>query len=144
MANKKPGTYSPKSFPYQKPHMNPVYIQFEMPIDTVEKAPSGIWKTIPFKIFRWILYRIFPIANPDFDKKIDDVRIWLLEFDSNNGTPTREIGLDANEQVIAKMPYNENYGYWTDNNMTLKDFSNQFQVIEISQDFFEQKWALLT
>lgn len=86
--------------------------------------------------------RIIPEANPDFDKKIDDVKVWLVECGSE-GIATREVGVDFNDQVIVKMPFNNNYGYWTDNSLTLRDFKERFQAEEITPDFFEQKWKLL-
>ena len=40
------------------------------------------------------------------------------------------------------MPYNDNYGYWTDNNLLLNDFKKHFVVTEISKEIFEKSWEL--
>ncbi|MBK7855619.1 MAG: hypothetical protein IPJ79_12595 [Bacteroidetes bacterium] len=40
------------------------------------------------------------------------------------------------------MPYKDNYGYWTDNNLLLHDFKEHFVVSEINKDSFEQSWEL--
>lgn len=119
------------------------YIQFDAPSASFgAQAESGM-KKILTKLSMSVLTRIIPKANPDFENKIAEVKTWLLECDDKDGIPEREIGLNAKEQVIVKMPFNENYGYWTDNNLTLKEFRQHFQVLEISEGFFEQKWAVL-
>jgi hypothetical protein len=89
------------------------------------------------------LTKIIPKANPDFDAKMDEIQYWLVECDNETGIPEREIGLDKERRVILKMPYKNNYGYWTDNNLLLKDFKEHFVVSEISQESFEQSWELL-
>ena len=91
------------------------------------------------KISKKILEIIFPIANPDFDSKIDDVVFWLLEFDEDLDYPIREIGLDQNKNVVLKMPYRENYGYWTDNELTYQDFIKRFSATPIEKILFEKK-----
>ena len=58
------------------------------------------------------------------------------------GIPEREIGLDKEGRVILKMPYKDNYGYWTDNNLLLNDFKEHFVVSEIRKDSFEKSWKL--
>jgi hypothetical protein len=89
-----------------------------------------------------ILTNGIPKANPDFDDKIDEVQYWLVECDNETGIPEREIGLDKEGKVILKMPFKDNYGYWTDNNFKLNDFKEHFVVSEISRDSFEQNWDL--
>ena len=90
-----------------------------------------------------ILTKIIPKGNPDFDDKIDEVQYWLVECDSETGMLEREIGLDKEGRVIMKMPYQDNSGYWTDNNLLLNDFKNHFIISEISKDSFEQNWESL-
>ena len=85
------------------------------------------------------LYFLKITANPDFDKKINDVSYWLVEFDEEN-IPNREIGLDENDNVILKMPYKRNYGFWTDNQLLYDDFISRFSAVEISERIFEAKW----
>ncbi|HEV8506722.1 MAG TPA: hypothetical protein VGQ53_15030 [Chitinophagaceae bacterium] len=89
-----------------------------------------------------ILSKFLPAANPDFDQKIDDVKFWLVEWDSETGIPEREVGLDGDSRVIMKMPFKNNYGYWTDNNLRLSDFRELFKVSEISMESFEEQWRL--
>ncbi|MBS1571360.1 MAG: hypothetical protein JST62_03045 [Bacteroidetes bacterium] len=81
-------------------------------------------------------------ANPDFENNIDNVRVWLVEFDEDN-VPTREIGIDENNNVILKMPYKKNYGYWTDNELLYNDFINRFSAVKIDRLEFEKNWSLL-
>lgn len=91
---------------------------------------------------RFFLELIIPKANPDYEKKIDSVVYWLLEFESKRSTPEREIGLDSNEEVIVKMPYKNNYGYWVDNSLTLEGFQKTFKVEEITKEYFDEKWKV--
>lgn len=78
-------------------------------------------------------------ANSDYDIKINDVKIWLIEFDEND-VPIREIGLDENNEAILKMPYEKNYGFWTDNELLYDDFINRFSAVSIDSITFESKW----
>tara|TARA_R110001592_G_scaffold9723_2_gene51440 strand:+ start:2491 stop:2814 length:324 start_codon:yes stop_codon:yes gene_type:complete len=78
-----------------------------------------------------ILSTILPKANPDFDKLIDQVDYWLVEYNRTENAVWREIGFDKNDQSIVAMPLGKNYGYWTDNNLTLDDFE-AFGVTAIS------------
>lgn len=86
-----------------------------------------------------ILSYFIPKANPDFDRLIDDVETWLIEL-NEEGIPEREIGFNSNGVPIMKMPWNKNYGYWTDNNLTADDFENLFEVKETNQVYFENYW----
>jgi len=38
------------------------------------------------------------------------------------------------------MPWKDNYGYWTDNNITLDYFKEQFQAVSIDKVEFEKLW----
>lgn len=89
-----------------------------------------------------ILTTIIPKANPDFEDKIDEVEYWLVECDNETGIPEREIGLDKEGRVILKMPFKDNYGYWTDNNLLLNDFKEHFMASEVSKEIFEWKWKM--
>ena len=60
------------------------YIKFEAP-EYPEKKGDGKpkynkLKLFSLKIFVNILKGIIPIANPDYERKIDKVKFWLLEF----------------------------------------------------------------
>lgn len=92
------------------------------------------------KILIKILFFIFPVANPDFEDIFDLVEVWLLEFEEKDKVPFREIGLDINGNVIAKMPYLDNYGYWTDNNFKYTDFISKCKYTIISKEEFENEW----
>jgi len=122
--------------------MKTTYIQFDAPKNDSQFAKDGLIKSSLKKAMVGILTKIIPKANPDFDDKIDEVQYWLVECDNETGIPEREIGLDKEGRVILKMPFKDNYGYWTDNNLLLNDFKEHFVVSEISKDSFEQNWVL--
>ena len=114
------------------------YIQFEAPRS--DNHPSK--KSWLRKAFVNILTKILPKANPDFDDIIDEVKWWLVEFETETGIPQREIGLDIEGKIIMKMPYKKNYGYWTDNNLLLDNFKEYFAIEEIDKASFEAVWNL--
>lgn len=122
--------------------MKTTYIQFEMPTEETNPPKDGWVKKVFITILAGVLTKVIPKANPDFDKEIDDVKFWLLECDED-GIPEREIGLDKDGWVIVKMPFKENYGYWTDNNFILNDFIKRFDATEIDKEDFEMKWKSL-
>jgi hypothetical protein len=86
-----------------------------------------------------IFYFFRLTANPDYDSKIKDVFYWLVEYDEEN-IPTREIGLDENDNVILKMPYKKNYGFWTDNELLYDDFISRFSAIKVDNSYFNDRW----
>jgi len=114
-----------------------IFIKIELG-ETFKKSES-IFK----KIVRFCLELLIPKANPDFEKHINDIKYWLLEFENVNSIPSREIGLGINDNIIVKMPYKNNYGYWTDNVLTLCDFKKNFDFEEITKEYFEVKWKSL-
>lgn len=91
-------------------------------------------------VFEKIITFFIPKANPDYDEKIGTVEFWLLEFESKESLPNREIGLNPSGEVIMKMPYKENYGYWTDNNITYPYFTENFPCEVITAEYFESQW----
>ena len=96
-----------------------IYIKFEAPnVAQLTQANRGLKRSLKL-FFTKLLSTVLPKANPDFDHKIAGVRYWLVELDFATGIPQREIGLDKNAQVLLKMPFEDNYGYWTDNNLLL-------------------------
>ena len=115
------------------------YISFAMPVDKAVDVKESFSANIITRFISLFL----PKANPDFSSRIDDVAQWLLEFVEDLPTPNREIGLDVNGKVILKMPFRKNYGYWTDNNLTLSEFRERFKVADISQENFEMLWNSL-
>jgi hypothetical protein len=118
------------------------YIQFELPKSEQKTHADGIVKRNFKKALIGILSVIVPKANPDFENKIDLVEKWIVELDNETGIPEREIGMDKKGRIIVKMPFKNNYGYWTDNNLLLADFKNHFKTSEISRDSFEIYWSL--
>ncbi len=119
--------------------METTYIQFQAPKNAT-KTESSLQAHHQKKFTSNILTKVFPVANQDFANKIDDVEYWLVECDKASGIPQREIGLDKQGQVIMKMPFNDNYGYWTDNNLLLDDFNVHFKVSNITKEEFEKQW----
>ena len=121
--------------------MKKTYIQFDAPKSSHKSSKDGLIKTALIKAFEGILTTIIPKANPDFDGKINGVACWLVECDTDSGIPEREIGINNEGHVLLKMPFKNNYGYWTDNDLLLDDFKKHFVVSEISKDIFEQSWT---
>jgi hypothetical protein len=114
--------------------MEAVYIRFDAPPPTLAEGPLK-------RLVKNLAERVIPKANPQFERALDHVRYWLIECDAASGIPQREIGLDAREAVIVRMPLNEDYGYWTDNNLMLEDFKRIFEVTEITHEYFERQWT---
>lgn len=114
--------------------MEAVYIQFQAPRSTTKHSMKN-WAA-------GVLSKIFPTANPDFESKMEEVEYWLVECDRASGVPQREIGLNHASRVIMKMPFKDNYGYWTDNNLLLDDFKKQFNASAITKEAFERQWTL--
>jgi hypothetical protein len=122
--------------------MNTIYIQFDEPKRESLTSKDGIIKSSLKRVLISVLEKVIPKANPDFEDKIDGVKHWLLEFDINTEIPQREIGMDKEGKVILIMPYKSNYGFWTDNNLLLKDFKEHFNISEISKEIFEYNWNI--
>lgn len=119
------------------------YIKFKTPKNISETKKEGIFEKYFFNVISFILNIIIPKANPDYETLIDKVQYWLLECEIESGIPEREIGIDKNENVIVKMPFKDNYGYWTDNNLKFNDFIEKFRAFEIEQSDFETNWKKL-
>jgi len=115
---------------------NPTYLKIILDNNqNIEKNKPNIFLNLLEKIAR----KIIPLANPDFEAKILETNIWLIEFDNEN-IPVREIGINNLNEPIMIMPYKNNYGFWTDNNLKLQDFKNGFEFYEIDGDAFENNW----
>lgn len=122
--------------------MKTVYIQFEAPKVIIGKEKQGFSNRLFSNLITNILTKVIPKANPDFEDKIDAVKHWFVECESETGIPQREIGFDEQGRSIVKMPFRKNYGYWTDNNLQLEEFREDFEVSEIPKEVFEQQWNL--
>lgn len=119
------------------------YIKFEMPQNNPETKKEGVFEKYFLKVISFFMRKIIPKANPDFENQIANVEHWLLECEIESGIPEREIGIDKNGIVIVKMPFKDNYGYWTDNNLKLNDFIEKFRATEIEKREFEFNWENL-
>ena len=116
--------------------MSNTYIKFRYPDSKVKRVPENIGK----RLAKVVLESIVPIANPDFEKKIDKVAFWLIEFENDSYYPNREIGLDSSGKTIMIMPWEKNYGYWTDNNLVIENFRTHFETINITREEFNKYW----
>lgn len=106
-----------------------IYAQFKSPMRSRVKSKNSMITNI----FSGILQAILPKANPDFDKIVEDVNIWLVEYNLKNECVNREIGIDENNEVIIVAPYdNKNLGYWVDNWVRRSDF-NKLMPMQISK-----------
>jgi len=84
---------------------------------------------------------IIPKANPDFEDKLQDVDEWLIEIDEEAEIANREIGINNKGQTIMIMPFGDNHGYWTDNNLKPTDFVELFHATTISENEFTERWG---
>ncbi len=112
------------------------YLRFKMPdIPTASKVgSSSFWNVIAKN-----LTRIIPEGNPHLNGQLELVNEWVVKFDGE-GLPVREVAIDSNDIAIAKLPWQDDYGYWTDNNLVKSDFIEQFQVLEIEKQVFLNYW----
>ena len=102
----------------------------------IRKRKKTLWGKFMDKLYR------MGRSNPDFDHKIVYVAKWYIEYDNREDYDTswREIGLDANNKVIVKMPDDNNYGFWLDTNATLQDFKDKFDIEMITEQEFNDLW----
>ena len=77
-----------------------------------------------------------PRANPGYDRQLNEVTAWLVEFD-DDGLPGREIGLDRAGCPVVCGPNERNYGFWLDTSMRFADVTGD----EICHHEFECAWA---
>ena len=104
------------------------YVSYQEPSDSVPE--SEFWP-------RWIenvLVRIVPLACPDFHEKYDEVRFWWLELNEDE-IPQRELGFNAQGEVIVAAPIGQNYGVWTDSGAQCVGFDS------IEEKQFLEAWT---
>jgi hypothetical protein len=108
------------------------YVKFYSPWLTLEKKKriESFW----IYVLKFINWFFIPKDNPDFDKLIDDVAEWLVEIDTNTNKAKRQIGVDISGQIIMKMPWLENKGFWHSN------LFDRFNPVTIDKTMFETKW----
>jgi len=119
--------------------MEYLYIKCKEPA-AIRPASANKTNSLVKKWIDGLVSSFVPKANPDYDGLIDDVAEWLLEINVDDHKPCREIGIDQYGQTLMIMPWKDNYGYWTDNNITLDYFKEQFQAVSIDKVEFEKLW----
>lgn len=112
------------------------YLEFPFHINEGEESKKkSLTKNLIVKILGFVL----PKANPDFEDLYDNVKKWKIEFNISKNYTERELGFDKNENLIVIAPYKSNYGFWTDNNLTLDDYKN-FKPTKITKEEFDNDW----
>ena len=102
-------------------------------------AKHNCWNRIGGLVSNF-LCKILPRTNPDYSSGIiDAVEYWYVEYDEEKGLTCREIGLNAEKQLIFKAPYKKNLGFWCDEDLSLDDYS-KFCYKHISKSEFESLW----
>ena len=117
---------------------NKVYIRFGDPKRELT-APTTLLNKVYKNVVVKVLSTVIPKANPDFDQILHKVDYWKIEYDKKKNTAWREIGFNKDGVSIVAMPLGNNYGYWTDNQLTLEDYE-YFDPIPISSVEFENDW----
>ena len=95
---------------------------------------SPIWNCT-----NWILCKLFPKANPDFEKKYKSVDTWYIEYDDEKHFTAREIGIDKDGNAIVKAPFNKNLGLWVDSDMKYEDYLS-YEICTITKNDFILLW----
>lgn len=91
------------------------------------------------KITIWLLSHFIPTTNPTLEHNISYVKQWYIEYDDIEEYTNREVGVTENGLVVFKAPFEENWGYWCDNDMTIDDYRN-LGIHTISKEVFEKLW----
>ena len=110
-----------------------LYFKLEYQYSIVQKAT--FWE----KIIDRLLSHFVPMANPTLEENLGYVKEWYLEYDDVEEYTNREVGVAENGLVVFKAPFEENWGYWCDNDMTMDDYRN-LNIHSISKEAFEKLW----
>ena len=102
-----------------------------IPIPKHKVQPSRI-----ASLFGGLLRRVLPEANPDFHHQIERVTAFHVELDAD-GSPERELGVDASGQTVFIAPWRENLGVILDSYSEPFDASKHQQI---PAEQFEQEW----
>jgi hypothetical protein len=122
--------------------MGQIYLKFnddKARRNSDDKPKTWLTRTLEKSVVK-ILTTIIPKANPDFEDKLQDVKEWLIEIDEEAEIANREIGINNEGQTIMIMPFGDNHGYWTDNNLKPTDFIELFQATTINRKEFTDRW----
>ena len=117
------------------------YLEFDLIYNNREEK-SKLKSIIENSIIK-ILGFIFPKANPDFESLYDNVKKWKIEFNISKTYTERELGFDKDGNLIVITPYKRNYGFWTDNTLSLDDY-NYFEPLKITKEEFDKDWSSFT
>ena len=120
---------------------NKVYLRFNDPISKEPICKEGAFKELLKEIVIRVISVFFPKANPDYDNLIENVEYWKIEYDKSKNWTCREIGYDKNGVSIVAMPLKDNYGFWGDSNLTLKDYE-EFGPNKSTFEEFNDDWIL--
>ena len=99
-----------------------------------KKTKNTLWE----KIIDRLLNHFMPMANPTLEENLGYVKEWYLEYDDVEEYTNREVGV-AENGLGFKAPFEENWGYWCDNDMTMDDYRN-LNIHSISKEAFEKLW----
>ena len=110
-----------------------LYFKLEYQYSIAQKAT--FWE----KIIDRLLSHFVPMANPTLEENLGYVKEWYLEYDDVEEYTNREVGVAENGLVVFKAPFEENLGYWCDNDMTMDDYRN-LNIHSISKEAFEKLW----
>ncbi|MES2766881.1 MAG: hypothetical protein V4642_13485 [Bacteroidota bacterium] len=117
-----------------------IYLKFEKPESNFSEPDSPIKKALENFIVKTLI-KVFPDSNPDLN--LDKILYWKIEFDEETNITDGELGFNENDEVIYAAPFKKNYGFWTDNHLTLKDYE-RFNPIYITKEEFEKDWLEFT
>lgn len=95
------------------------------------------------RAFERLLRAIIPAANPDFERSYGSVCKWWIEIDSA-GAPQRELGFDAQGEVIAAAPIGRNFGFFTDSNAVFAAAEHPLvepALFESAWSAFQSRWV---
>lgn len=110
-----------------------LYFKFEVPRCKKSKG------TFREKVTNWLLSHLIPTTNPTLEHNIAYVKQWYIEYDDVEEYTNREVGVTENGLVVFKAPFDENWGYWCDNDMTMDDYRS-LGIHAISKEAFEKLW----
>jgi hypothetical protein len=119
---------------------NKVYIRFDDPKSDIELPSESLFTKAIKNVIVKILTTIIPKANPDFEDLLDNVDYWKIEFNKEENWTKREIGFDKKGNSIVAMPLGKNYGFWSDNHLTLDDYEH-FNPTIITSEEFDNDWT---
>lgn len=115
---------------------------FNLKVLVGKKPKDTFWEKITNKLLTHLvklLTHLVPKANPTLEENLDYVKEWYIEFDDVEEYTNREVGVAENGMVVFKAPFEENWGYWCDNDMTMDDYRN-LNIHAISKEAFEKLW----